>query len=119
MIPIFRTLALTVCMLGVAVAAETRDPFAAPAALPRVAGTPLERVDIDQIRLVALLDDGSVPRALVEDAGGIGYVVRVGTPVGPRGGVVVAVESGRLRIREPDADDDIVLPLRTGSEEQR
>src|SRR5262249_1407939 len=85
-----------------------------PPARRRGAGTPPERVDIDQIRLVALLDDGSVPRALVEDAGGIGYVVRVGTPVGPRGGVVVAVESGRLRIREPDADDDIVLPLRTG-----
>src|SRR5262249_60409770 len=101
------------------VAAEPGHPCAAAAALPRVAGTPLERVDIDQIRLVALLDDGSVPRALVEDAGGIGYVVRVGTPVGPRGGVVVAVESGRLRIREPDADDDIVLPLRTGSEGQR
>lgn len=112
-------LVLTVCVVGVAAVAETRDPFAPPAALPRAAGTPLERVDIDQIRLVALVDDGSVPRALVEDAAGIGYVVRVGTPVGPRGGVVVAIEPGSLRIREPDADDDIVLPLRTGSEEQR
>src|SRR5262245_53070878 len=119
MIPIFRALALTVCMLGVAVAAETRDPFAAPAALPRVAGTPLERVDIDQLRLVALVDDGSVPRAPVEGPGGIGYVARFGTPVGPGAGAVVAAEPGRLRIREPDVDDDIVLPLRTGSEEQR
>src|SRR5262249_3441402 len=110
---------LVVCVLSVAAAAETHDPFAPPAALPRAAGTPLERVDVDQVRLVALGDDGSVPRVLVEDAGGIGYVVRVGTPLGPRGGVVVAVEQGTIRIREPDADDDIVLPLRTASEERR
>jgi Tfp pilus assembly protein PilP len=120
MIPraIFRALVLALSLLGIASADETHDPFAPPTA-PRVAGTPLERVDVDQIRLVALVDDGKVPRALVEDAGGIGYVVRVGTPIGPRGGVVVAVEPGTIRIREPDADDDIVLPLRTASEEER
>jgi len=113
------TLVLALCVLGVAPAAEPRDPFTPAAALPRVAGTPLERVDVDQVRLVALVDDGRVARALVEDAGGMGYVVRVGTPIGPRAGVVVAVEPGRIRIREHDADDDIVLPLRTASEEER
>ena len=114
-----RVLVLGACLVGAAAAAEQRDPFAPPAGPARATGTPLERVDIDQIRLVALVDDGRAPRALVEDAGGVGYVVRVGTPVGPRGGVVIAVGPGALRIRERDADDDIVLVLRTVPEEQR
>src|SRR5262249_10256121 len=76
-------LVLTVCVLGVAAVAETRDPFAPPAALPRAAGTPLERVDIDQIRLVALVDDGRLPPAPLEDAARNGYLVRVGTPGAP------------------------------------
>jgi len=111
-------LALSVGMAGDVAAAEPRDPFAPAAARPRLE-TPLERVDIDQIRLVAVVHDGHAARALLEDAGGIGYVVGVGTPVGPRGGVVVAVERSALRIHEPDGDDDIVLPLRTASGEQR
>ena len=112
-------LAFSACVAGDVVASEPRDPFAPAAGQPRVGETPLERVDIDQIRLVAVVHDGRAPRALLEDAGGLGYVVGVGTPVGPRGGVVVAIERGTLRIREPDADDDIVLPLRTAPGEWR
>src|SRR5262249_935307 len=57
-------LALSVGMAGDVAAAEPRDPFAPAAARPRLE-TPLERVDIDQIRLVAVVHDGHAARALL------------------------------------------------------
>jgi Tfp pilus assembly protein PilP len=108
--------ALVLCawMLAATSSAETRDPFSPPASAPAV--TPLERLDLDQLRLVALAHEARAARALLEDAAGIGYIVAVGTRVGRRGGVVVAIERRSLRIREPDGDDDIVLAL-TGAAE--
>jgi hypothetical protein len=115
---IWRTLMLGACTLVTAAAAGPRDPFSPP--VPgQGGGTALERVDLDQIRLAALALDARAPRALLEDAAGIGYIVGVGTPVGRRGGVVIAIERGRLRIREPDVDDDIVLALSAASEPGR
>lgn len=115
---IWRTLMLGACVLVTAAAAGPRDPFSRP--VPgQSGGTALERVDLDQIRLAALALDARAPRALLEDAAGIGYIVGVGTPVGRRGGVVIAIERGRLRIREPDVDDDIVLALSGASEPRR
>ena len=115
---IWRTLMLGACMLVTATAAGPRDPFSPP--VPgQTAGTALERLDLEQIRLAALALDGRAPRALLEDAAGIGYIVGVGTPVGRRGGVVIAIERGRLRIREPDVDDDIVLAFSGASEPRR
>jgi Tfp pilus assembly protein PilP len=108
--------ALAVCGLVATAAAESRDPFSPPASAAPAAGTPLERLDLDQVRLVALVHDARPPRALLEDAAGIGYIVGVGTPVGRRGGTVVAIEPGRLRIREPDTDDDLVLTLGLAAE---
>jgi len=102
--------ALGAWVLGATATAELRDPFTPPAPVPP-GGTPLERLDIDQVRLVALVYDARHPRALLEDAAGIGYVVTQGTPVGRRGGTVLAIEPGRLRIREADADEDLVLAL--------
>jgi hypothetical protein len=99
------------CWLAAAAAASTRDPFAPPA-LPRVeAATPLQRLEIDRVRLVALVYQ-PVARALLEDEAGIGYVAAPGTAIGPRGGTVVAIARGALRIREPTAESDIVLELR-------
>jgi Tfp pilus assembly protein PilP len=115
---IWRTLMLGGCMLVTTAAAGPRDPFSPPAP-GQAAATALERVDLDQLRLAALALDVRAPRALLEDAAGIGYIVGVGTPVGRRGGVVIAIERGRLRIREPDGDDDIVLALSGASEPGR
>jgi hypothetical protein len=107
MIPRAAALVMT-CVLA---AAGPRDPFAPPPA-PRVdAATPLQRIEVDRVRLVALVYR-PVMRALLEDDAGVGYVASPGTAIGPRGGTVVAIERGRLRIREPAAPDDIVLTLR-------
>jgi len=104
------------CGLAASAAAEPPDPFSPPASMLPAAGTPLERLDLDHVRLVALVHDSSPPRALLEDAAGLGYIVGIGTPIGRRGGTVVAIERGRLRIREPDSDDDVVLTLGSATE---
>ena len=61
-----------------------RDPFRPPRAnnttLAGEARTPLQRYDIGQLRLVAVIYDAQQPRAVVEDDAGLGYIVRVGTP---------------------------------------
>ena len=88
-----------------------RDPFVPPERPRTVAVTPLERIEIDRVRLVALVYQ-PVERALLEDDAGVGYVAVSGTAIGPRGGRVVGIERGQLRVREPAATEDIVLRLR-------
>jgi hypothetical protein len=89
--------------------APPRDPFVPPAP-SRTAATPLERVAVERLRLVALVYR-PVARALLEDADGIGYLAAPGTPIGPGGGTVAGIEPGRLRIRQPGSRQEIVLEL--------
>lgn len=100
-------------VLAAAAHARDRDPFAAPPP-PARAAAPLERVELERLRLVGLVY-GRAPRALLEDDAGAVHRATVGTPVGPRRGVVVAIEPGRLRVREPGGDD-VVLVLRDEGE---
>jgi type IV pilus assembly protein PilP len=100
-----------------------RDPFRPPRAAASVRGetiTPLQRYDIGQLRLVAIIYDTSQPRAVVEDDQGIGYIVRVGTQIGPNGGQVEGIERGRVLIKEESLDfygearpASVVMELRT------
>jgi Tfp pilus assembly protein PilP len=82
-----------------------RDPFR-PFLLdlhsqePREPGTPLQRYDIGELTLVAVLWEVSPPRALVQDTSGMGYIITVGTPIGRRNGVVKAVEPTRVVVEE-------------------
>ena len=104
-------LAPLVCGLaGASPVAASRDPFSPPAPLGDV-GTPLQQVEIDQLRLVALVYDPHAPRALLEDGDGIGYVVTLGTPVGRDGGTVVGIERRKLRIRTFATESEVVLEL--------
>ena len=55
-----------------------RDPFRPPrvGAAPGAEGrTPLQRYDVGQLRLVAVIYDTRDPRAVVEDDQGLGYIV--------------------------------------------
>jgi Tfp pilus assembly protein PilP len=87
-----------------------RDPFLPPEPPRSVALTPLERIEIGRVRLVALVYQ-PVERALLEDDAGVGYVAVTGTAIGARGGRVSGIERGRLRIREPASPEEIVLTL--------
>lgn len=85
-----------------------RDPFRPPRVnqtnLAGEARTPLQRYDLGQLRLVAVIYDAQPPRAVVEDDAGLGYIVRVGTPIGANGGAVKAIEQGKVRVEEESID---------------
>jgi len=104
--------------------AGRRDPFRPPravtATLSGEARTPLQRYEIGQLHLVAIIYETLEPRAVVEDDQGLGYIVKVGTPIGPSGGVVRAIERGRVLITEQSIDyygeqrlNEVTMELRT------
>jgi type IV pilus assembly protein PilP len=79
-----------------------RDPFRAPT-LDTPGGKPIDginkeacdeplcQMDIDELRLVAVVSGDANPVAMVEDRGGVGHVVRRNTKIGRQGGKVTAV----------------------------
>ncbi|HEX9444197.1 MAG TPA: pilus assembly protein PilP, partial [Candidatus Binatia bacterium] len=84
--------------------AGKRDPFE-PLALraqqkrrPRENLSPLERYELGQLNLVGVVWDLKDPRAMVEDAAGLGYVVRVGTPIGPNDGKIKQIKPSEIVI---------------------
>jgi type IV pilus assembly protein PilP len=107
-----------------------RDPFRPPRSnqttLAGEARTPLQRYDIGQLRLVAVIYDASTPRAVVEDDAGLGYIVRVGTPIGANNGAVKAIERGKVRVEEESIDfygdrqtSEVVMELATDERGKR
>lgn len=66
--------------------------------------TPLQKYDISQLKLVAIitLPEGSV--ALVEDQQGKGYFLKRGTAIGRRDGKVKAIHKDRVIVEEAYSD---------------
>ncbi len=62
--------------------------------------TPLQRYDLGQLTVVGTIWQGNPPRAMIEDAQGMGFIVTVGTPIGRNGGVVAAIEPRRVVVEE-------------------
>lgn len=87
-----------------------RDPFRPftlnrPVAGPRPAPrSPLERYELGQLKLVGVIWDIKQPNAIVEDAAGLGYVVRAGTPIGANEGKVKRIQPAGLIIEEFEID---------------
>jgi Tfp pilus assembly protein PilP len=82
-----------------------RDPFQAPMKAqakrrPRENLSPLERYEIGQLNLVGVVWDLKDPRAMVEDAAGLGYIVRVGTPIGSNDGKIKEIKPAEVVIEE-------------------
>ena len=90
--------------------AGKRDPFLPLSLKPRAATrarenlSPLERYEIGQLKLVAVVWDIKEPKAMVEDATGLGYIVKIGTLVGPNEGKVKAIKPGEVVIEESFVD---------------
>jgi len=93
-------------------AAGRRDPFepmrlrttkaaAGPRREPR---SPLERYDLGQLKLVAILWGTKEARAMVEDSGGLGYIIKVGTPIGSNDGKVKEIKPTEVVIEETVTD---------------
>ena len=67
--------------------------------------TPLEKLDLGQLKLTAIVTTQGLKRALVEEASGKGYVVMLGTKIGLERGTVVEILQNRIVIEHKGEDD--------------
>lgn len=83
-----------------------RDPFrpmtmrTKVSARPRENLSPLERFDLGQLKIVGVVWDIKEPRAMIEDSAGLGYVVKVGTPIGSNDGRVKTIQRDQIVVEE-------------------
>jgi Tfp pilus assembly protein PilP len=62
--------------------------------------SPLERFELGQLKIVGIIWDLKDPRALIEDTAGLGYIVKVGTPIGSNDGTVKAIGRSEVIVEE-------------------
>ena len=89
-----------------------RDPFRPMTLRPKAETTrkrenlsPLERLELSQLKLVGIVWDIGDPRGMVEDNAGLGYVVRIGTPIGSNDGKVKAIRRNEVIVEEFYSDE--------------
>ncbi len=70
----------------------------------RTPRTPLERIDISQLKLVGIILAESGNKALVEEASGKGYIIKIGTYLGTNSGKVVKIEKDTVIVAEEYED---------------
>jgi type IV pilus assembly protein PilP len=70
----------------------------------RAPRTPLERIDIGQLKLVGIILAKSGNKALVEEASGKGYIIKIGTYLGTNSGKVVKIEKDAVVVAEEYED---------------
>ncbi|UCD71848.1 MAG: pilus assembly protein PilP [Syntrophobacterales bacterium] len=85
--------------------------------------TPLQRYDVSELKLVGILKGPAGYRALVEDAGGKGFIITKGTPIGRGNGRVKEIHDNRVIIEQTYKDifgqikqREISIPLRKPEE---
>lgn len=66
----------------------------------RIPRTPLEKIDLSQLKLVGIVKSSDVNRALVEEVSGKGYVIKKGTYIGVNAGKVVQILDDKIVIEE-------------------
>jgi len=93
-----------------ALKAGSRDPFRPMSLRAKVTTrarenlSPLERLELSQLKVVGIIWDIKEPRAMFEDKAGLGYVIKVGTPIGSNDGTVKAIHRNQVVIEESTAD---------------
>ena len=82
------------------------DPFQPPVleSSRRTQVPPLQQFEVTEFELVAIVSGTGENRALVQDASGKGYLIKVGTPIGKNQGRVVAIADRRILIEEKIKD---------------
>jgi len=107
-----------------------RDPFANPLKEIRTplgeskeTLTPLQKVDLKQLRVVGVIIGRGEPAAMVTGPGGKSYILKRGVKVGKNDGVVVGIDAEKIKIREKYYDfsgevrtsvQELELPKRGG-----
>jgi len=71
----------------------------------RIPRSPIEMVDLSQLKLTAVILAPSGNLAMVEDTTGKGYIVKKGTYIGNREGQVTEILPDRLLVTEQGVDD--------------
>lgn len=66
--------------------------------------TELQKVDLDKLRLVAVVVGTATPMAMVEDTTGRGHTVKIGTLIGKRLGQVKHIRRGEIVVQEEFRD---------------
>jgi type IV pilus assembly protein PilP len=66
----------------------------------RVPQTPLERISLDQLKLVAIIRAASGNKALVEETSGKGYIIKKGTYIGLNSGIVSQINAASIVVEE-------------------
>ena len=66
----------------------------------RIPQTPLERIGLDQLKLVAIIRASTGNRALVEDTVGKGYIIKNGTYIGLNSGMVTQIDADSVIVEE-------------------
>ena len=66
--------------------------------------SPLQKYDLGQITLRAVIWGVEDPRAMVEDPTGKGYVIGVGSDIGKNSGKVIKIEDRKVLVRETYID---------------
>lgn len=61
---------------------------------------PLQRMQLSQLKLVAIVIAGENTRALVEDSAGTGYIIELGTKIGRNNGKVSEIERDKIVVEE-------------------
>ena len=84
--------------------ADVEDPVVGAPKKRRIPKTPLEKIGLDQLKLVATIRAPSGNKGLVEDGKGKGYIVKKGTYIGLNSGIVTHVSSDRVRIEQEVED---------------
>lgn len=70
----------------------------------RAPRTPLEKIDLSQLRLTAVLRTPTRTKALVQESSGKGYVINEGTYIGNKGGQVSKILKDRMMVEEKYLD---------------
>ncbi len=66
--------------------------------------TPLEKIDLGQLKLVAIITAQVGNRALVEESSGKGYIIKEGTYIGLNSGKVVGIKADKVLVEEEFED---------------
>ncbi len=66
--------------------------------------TPLEKLDLSQLKLVGIVRAESGNKALVEEASGKGYIITIGTYIGIHSGKVTEILKDRVIVEEKEED---------------
>ena len=84
--------------------AKSEEELAQEELLRRIPRTPLEKMDLSQLKLVAIIRSGQGNKALVQDASGKGYVLNKGTYVGLNAGFVAKITRNKVIVEEKIKD---------------